>query len=134
MKARYHGHRDKNHLSIARALERAGYSVQDTSGVAGFVDMIVSASPERTGILEVKRPDRGRITAASLETLATWRGHAALIATEEQALAFMRDPKHNGLTERQRGKMMLLAKQMRQKDQKELAFSVFLKAMENIDD
>ena len=132
MKARYHGHRDKNHLPIARALERAGYSVQDTSGVAGFVDMIVSATPDRTAIIEVKRADRGRITIRTLETLAQWRGYAALLATEEQALAFMANPKRHAITDRQRGKMLLLARQMSQQGQTELTWNVFQKAMEEI--
>lgn len=130
MRAKKCGHRDKNHLSITNALQRAGYAVQDTSAVAGFVDAVASAGPARTVIIEIKSGDDGRLTADALETLAKWPGYAGIVATEEQALDLMRDPAKYGLTERYKGKLLLIAAQMRAKGQQTITWSAFQKAME----
>lgn len=129
MKARYHGHRDSNHIPIARALERAGYSVQDVSGAAGFVDLVASGGDARTVVIEIKRRD-GDITAEQMRFLALWRGFAAVVDNEEQALNVMRDPKAYALTSAQKTRLLLLAVQTERTKSQKVRYGVFLEALE----
>ena len=129
MKARYHGHRDRNHTAIANALKSAGYSVQDTSGAAGFVDLVASGGDARTVVIEVKRRD-GDISASQMKRLATWRGYAAVVDNEEQALAVMREPRTHALTSAQKTRLLLLAVQTERTKSQKVRYGVFLEALE----
>ena len=78
---------DANQPAVVAALRAAGATVQHAHEVGrGFPDLIVG----KTGItylIEVKNPEtKGKLNKLQREFFATWRGHAVVIRTVEEAL------------------------------------------------
>lgn len=129
MRARAHGHRDKNHNEIMNALKRAGYSVADTSAAAGFVDLVVSNRWQETIILEVKRRS-GDITAAALQFLGLWNGYAAVVENVNEALDVAESPKRFALTAAQKDALCALAIRTEQTQSKRVRYGVLKQCLE----
>ena len=82
---RYGNQRDANEHEIIRVLEQAGCTVikLDTP-----VDLAVGrCTPRgpRTFFLEVKT-EKGKLTPDQVEFFDTWKGHAAIVRNEDEAL------------------------------------------------
>lgn len=128
MKAKYYGHRDKKHVEIANGLRAMGFSVADTSGAAGFVDLVV-ATRNQTIIVEIKSTD-GAFKVGSLLTIADWQGYAAITETLEETLNVCVYPAQNCLNRDQKDALRKLAAQMKAKKQKTVTLSVVRKIIE----
>ncbi|MCT4627950.1 VRR-NUC domain-containing protein [Halodesulfovibrio sp.] len=76
---------DSNHAQIRDALRAVGASVHDMSSAgAGFPDLAVGFK-KKTFLLEVKTKT-GRLTKPQVKWHDEWRGHHAIVRTEEEAL------------------------------------------------
>lgn len=80
--------KDKNQNNIARALEKAGCSVTDTSAIGGgFPDLVVGRAG-RNYLMEVKNPEtRGRLNEIQRQFFNLWRGQVDTVYTIDEAFS-----------------------------------------------
>jgi Holliday junction resolvase len=65
---------DSNHSLIVKALRDMGCSVFDTSRVAGgFPDLVVGKN-SKTALVEIKKDDKAKFTAAQQMFMLNWQG------------------------------------------------------------
>ncbi len=84
MGKRYAAKVDRNQGQIVKALRQAGCSVFITSDVAGgFPDIVVGRSGQ-TYLLEIKTK-KGKLTPYQIEFFSSWRGHATVVRTVDDA-------------------------------------------------
>ncbi len=83
--------RDTNHYEITRAFEACGFTVIDTSQVAGFVDIVVG----RRGLnflIEIKDgskpPSSRKLTPMEEDFHRDWRGQAHIINSVREVIRF----------------------------------------------
>lgn len=82
--ARYAYHQlDRNHKAIVSALEAVGMSVEP---LGRPLDVLVGYGG-RNWLIEIKQP-KGKLRASQERFLAKWRGHAEVIRSVDEALAF----------------------------------------------
>lgn len=82
--------KDANHNEVAAALEAAGWSVHDTSGLGfGFPDLLVGR-PSFNCVIEIKDGDKPpsarQLTEAEQRFRNNWSGPYLLVESAEEAL------------------------------------------------
>ena len=78
---------DGNQAIIVAALRAAGASVQTLHEVGSGCPDLAVGHHGQTFLIEVKEPrSANRPTKAEREWFESWRGHAAVVTTPEQAL------------------------------------------------
>ena len=105
----YHSYKrslDRNHTEIVKALRSIGCSVTELDKLGNSVpDLLVSMSPDKTLLLEVKVPT-GKFYVAQLRYLATFKGFCAFAETIEEAIKVCRNPAKFALSEKDKLKVL----------------------------
>ena len=112
MRARKFGNIDSNHLEIANALRKAGYSVGEVSAAANFVDLVVADILGMTVLLEIKT-ETGKFYLSQLETIGNWKGNVCFVNSAEDALEKLKT--HKFLTNLEKEKILRFAYRQRLK-------------------
>jgi hypothetical protein len=82
--SKYHVHQlDSNHRDIVAALEAGGFSVES---LGRPVD-IAAGKDGKTYLFEIKTA-KGKLRISQQKFFARWRGHAAVLRSVEDVLAF----------------------------------------------
>jgi hypothetical protein len=77
---------DGNQRAIVEALEHGGCSVEK---IGRPLDLLVGTHG-KSYVFEVKLP-KGKLRATQVRFLAQWKGHAGILRSVEDALAFLRE-------------------------------------------
>lgn len=99
----YHSYKrslDRNHTELVKTARSAGCSVIELDGIGKFApDLLVSSSPGKTVIVEVKTLD-GVFAVAQLRFLAEFKGYSAFASTSEELIKICRNPEKFALSEK----------------------------------
>lgn len=99
--SKYAKKKDFNHNTIRDYLKKCGVYVEDLSGHGTLPDLLCHFG--ETFFVEVKLAgSRACYTNAQLKWIADTKCFVAICKSETEALLFAHDPRHNGLTQKQK--------------------------------
>ena len=90
-RGKFKNKRDTNEPEIFDALRKSGLSVEATDKPT---DAVVGYGG-RTYLVEVKNGPKARLTKAQADFMGSWTGHAAVLASVDEALAFAKRVKED---------------------------------------
>ena len=90
-RGKFKNKRDANEPEIFDALRKSGLCVEATDKPT---DAVVGYGG-RTYLVEVKNGPKARLTEAQAEFMGSWKGHAAVLASVDEALAFAKRVKED---------------------------------------
>lgn len=81
--------KDANHGEIKRALEMAGYSVQELHAVGNGVPDLLAAKLGDTFLVEIKTA-KGKLNKAQVDFIAGWKGRVEILTSVDDVIALER--------------------------------------------
>jgi hypothetical protein len=79
--------RDSNHAAVVAELRAAGVTVCDLGSLGGGVPDLLVRRRECVLLVELKRPEGGRVTDHQRRFIADWGAHVIVARSTEEVLA-----------------------------------------------